>query len=164
MICGRLKRKKMDWMKRKKNRTSQRKRKYKPSKTRALTKTQNGNWLSTILCREEWLRNFFVILAVSAAAVSQVSALDNVGSFTTSCHSSGGYAIRWCNKIMEVLCVICARVRFGSMVITVGCREMFESFHFWGSSIFQLSPVRECKLEFIIVLRYTRKSLWNIRD
>lgn len=83
-----------------------------------------------------------MMLAVSAAAVSQVSALDNVGSFNTSCHSRGGYAMRWCNRIMEVLCVICARVRFGSMVITVGCREMFESFHFWGSSIFQLNHVR----------------------
>lgn len=40
---------------------------------------------------------------------------------------------------MDALWVICARVRLGSMSMNARSVEMFESFHFWGKNIFQLS-------------------------
>lgn len=41
---------------------------------------------------------------------------------------------------MDVLCVTCARVRFGSIMISSSLRETFESFHLRGRNIFQLQP------------------------
>lgn len=49
----------------------------------------------------------------------------------------------WCKRIIDVLCVIWASVRFGSMLMRAVSRETFESFHFWGRNIFQLSIVRK---------------------
>ena len=45
-----------------------------------------------------------------------------------------------------MLWVICARVKFGSIVTTVGWREIFESFHFCGRNIFQLRILVSAKV------------------
>lgn len=39
---------------------------------------------------------------------------------------------------MEVLCVTCASVRFGSIIISSSFRDTLESFHLRGRNIFQL--------------------------
>lgn len=39
---------------------------------------------------------------------------------------------------MDVLCVTCAKVKFGSILTTFSSREMLESFHLFGRRYFQL--------------------------
>jgi hypothetical protein len=77
-----------------------------------------------------YLRYFWQIDAVSTAAIWQVSALHELGSLTSSLQFGEGYAICWCKRIMEVLWVRCAKVRFGSMSTRETSLEIFESFHF----------------------------------
>jgi hypothetical protein len=100
-----------------------------PKRTRAATKAQSANWLLTTPM-SVYLRYFSLMDAVSIAADSHVPALHELGSRISSAHSRGGYAMCWWRRIIEVLCVMCARVRLGSMLMNALSREMFESFHF----------------------------------
>lgn len=112
-----------------------------PRSILAATNAQSANWLlttATLVC----FKYFWVMLAVSTAARRHVSALHELGSSIILLKRGAGYAICWCKSIMEVLCVICARVRLGSMLTRDESREMSESFHFWGRNIFQLVIVR----------------------
>ena len=62
-----------------------------------------------------------------------------------------------------MLCVICASVRFGSIVTTVGCREILVSFHFCGRNIFQLTRRRSSSLNRISQLPISWRSRWLMR-
>jgi hypothetical protein len=82
------------------------------------------------------------MFAVSVAATKHVSALQALGR--RRCRMARcGYAMRWCSRIEEVLCVMCARVMLGSMAVAVavvaGLGLMLGSFHFVGRKSFQLS-------------------------
>jgi hypothetical protein len=65
----------------------------------------------------EYRRNCCPIMEISFAASMHVSAEDEEGSFTGEDFQwCGGYAIAWCRRITAVLCVMCARVRFESII------------------------------------------------
>src|SRR3954462_15184705 len=73
--------------------------------------------------------------------------LHSFGSATKLFHARGGYPMGWWRRIIDVLCVMCASVRFGSISTTALSGEIFESFHLGGKNIFHCTSLRSSSLK-----------------